>query len=64
MSYGVDMNNYPANDDYLMCENCGFSSRNEDLFNVAYSPWGDILYCKECACCGQCREIIKDLKKG
>lgn len=41
------------------CDNCQLVSDNEDQF--IYTDKGDN-YCKECACCSQCRDIIKDLK--
>jgi hypothetical protein len=44
----------------LECENCNFQSRNEDDFEVGYIPMaGDVLYCRDCSCCSQCRELIR-----
>ena len=44
----------------LECDNCNYTSEDEDEFEVSYTSLGDeLLYCKECSCCGQCREIIR-----
>lgn len=48
---------------FLECENCQFQSDDEDEFEIGYLPIaGDVIYCRECACCSACREIIKGLK--
>lgn len=44
----------------IECDNCNYSSINEDNFEVKHNRYGDdFLYCKDCACCSECRELLR-----
>lgn len=47
------------NDDGLFeCTNCGHTQEDDEGME---SDGYDGVYCKDCSCCGQCRELITSM---
>ncbi len=45
-------------DTLTTCDNCQYESNDGDEFEMTTHG----LFCRDCACCSQCREIVRQLK--